>query len=231
MMLVRPRIAALVVLVALSACTTTRVDVAEDININWTTEQKRVLLVEPDVQLGELTAGGTFEPRADWTQSAQRYITREASRIMRGGAIDLVQIDKLEDPREFQLTKLHGAVGQAALVHLFTPGMALPNKTKAMDWTLGPGTNIMRDRYDADYALFMYVRDSYTTAGRAFLMVGAAMFGVGVQGGTQVGYTSLVDLRTGDVIWFNLLTSSGGDLRTAEPAREVVQKLLEGLPL
>lgn len=222
---------AVLVLLGLSACSTARVNVADDLNIQWAEGQKRVLLVEPDVQLGELTAGGGFEPRADWTQSAQRYITAEASHILRTQNIDLVTIDKLEDPREFQLSKLHGVVGQTALLHLNAPAYALPNKENAMDWTLGPGTNVMRDRYNADYALFMYVRDSYTTAGRALMMIGAAVLGVGMQGGTQVGYTSLVDLRTGDIIWFNLLTSSSGDLRTLEPAQKVVQNLLQGLPL
>ncbi len=79
----------------------------------------------------------------------------------------------------------------------------LPTKGKYLDWTLGSGTNLLRDRYGADYAMFMYLHDTYTSAGRAFVMLGAAALGVGMQGGQQLGYTSLVDLRTGKMVWFN----------------------------
>jgi hypothetical protein len=53
---------------------------------------------------------------------------------------------------------------------------------------------------------------------------------VAVQGGSQVGFVSLVDLETGNIVWFNRLARRSGDLRTAESAREVAQTLLEGLP-
>ncbi|MEI9930428.1 MAG: hypothetical protein WDM89_07705 [Rhizomicrobium sp.] len=57
--------------------------------------------------------------------------------------------------------------------------MKLPSKGDALDWSLGPGTNGLRNEYGADYALFVFVRDSYTSTGRAIMMLGAAMFGVG----------------------------------------------------
>ncbi len=50
-------------------------------------------------------------------------------------------------------------------------------------------------------------------------------------GGQQVGFASLVDLETGDIVWFNRLVSGVGDLRTAEPARAAVDDLLADFPL
>ena len=79
--------------------------------------------------------------------------------------------------------------------------------------------------------MFVTVRDSYTTTGRAFLMLGMAALGVGISGGQQAGFVTLVDLRTGNVVWFNWLTSQNGDLRTPEPAQKVVDNLMKGLPL
>ncbi len=55
--------------------------------------------------------------------------------------------------------------------------------------------------------------------------------GVGLQGGMQVGFASLVDLQTGDVVWFNRLVNQAGDLRTVEPARKAVDELLTDFPL
>jgi hypothetical protein len=52
-----------------------------------------------------------------------------------------------------------------------------------------------------------------------------------VPGGQQVGFGSLVDLRTGDLLWFNRLINPAGDLRTPEPAMKAVDTLLVQLPL
>jgi len=62
------------------------------------------------------------------------------------------------------------------------------------------------------------------------MMVAMAALGIGITGGVQVGYASLVDLRSGQVVWFNQLTRPYGDLRQAEPARETIEALLSGFP-
>jgi len=48
--------------------------------------------------------------------------------------------------------------------------------------------------------------------------------------GQQWGAASLVDLRTGNLVWVNQLASPVGDLRTAESARKAVRSLLGSLP-
>ena len=62
-------------------------------------------------------------------------------------------------------------------------------------------------------------------------ILAAAILGVGIQGGQQVGFISLVDLETGNILWFNRLISGGGDLRTLEPAFNATDNLLEDIPL
>ena len=61
-------------------------------------------------------------------------------------------------------------------------------------------------------------------------MVAMALFGVGLAGGAQVGYASLVDLRDGRVVWFNDLRRPRGDLREAGAAAETLEALLMGFP-
>ena len=95
----------------------------------------------------------------------------------------------------------------------------------------------LREATGADYALFTYIRDSYASSGRKAMRVlgflaGAAMGGyVDIGGGQQVGVATLVDLRTGQVVWFNLMSNQSGDLRDAEGAKETVVDMLTGLPL
>jgi len=63
--------------------------------------------------------------------------------------------------------KLHGAVGGTVLAHHYNPQLRLPSKGEKFDWSLGPSAAAIARSQGADYALFLYVRDSYTSAGRA----------------------------------------------------------------
>jgi len=57
-----------------------------------------------------------------------------------------------------------------------------------------------------------------------------AMAGIGVTGGVQVGYASLIDLDSGQLVWFNQLARGSGALREPESARETMGVLLTGFP-
>jgi hypothetical protein len=215
--------------VLLSACTHTVSNTAAQTPINWTPEKaKRVVIVEPDVVLSELTAGGVAEARADWTQTGKEFIQTDIAAFLASKNIDAVPSGDIIDPREIQLVKLHGAVGVAILQNTL---LNLPTKGKTLDWTLGPGTAALRDHYGCDYALFVFMRDSYSSAGRTAMIIGAALLGVGIQGGQQIGFASLVDLRSGQIVWFNRLASTNGSLKEAKAANDTVANLLNGLPL
>lgn len=222
------QLAAICLAVALGGCTFTQEQKGVNASFDFTTKVKRVIIVDPDVSLGELTAGGLFEARADWTTAAKGFIIADVASTLAAKNIETVRADKAASDHENQVIKLHDLVGQEASLHTL---IRLPTKGDKFDWTLGPGTNELRDQYGADYAIFIYVRDSYTSAGRAAMMIGAAMLGIGIQGGSQAAFVSLVDLRTGNIVWFNRLGSTNGDLRTDAPAKDVVNNLLEGIPL
>lgn len=199
--------------------------------IVWSGQDKHVVLIDPDVELDELTISGILEPRADWSKTGKDFIGADIRSSLSGRGITLVPTNEISDPREAQLVRLHGAVGSAILRHAYIANLKLANKKDALDWTLGPGVQVLRDHYGGDYALFVYVRDSYSSGSRKALMLGAAMLGVAIPGGQQTGFASLVDMRTGQIVWFNFLASATGDLRTDKPAAATVDALLKGLPL
>jgi hypothetical protein len=229
---VRGALALAVLAVCLAGCAQTReMKAGPTTTFDWSVPaQKRIVLVQPDVVLAELTAGGMQEPRADWTKAGQDFVTSGVSSSLSQHGIEVTQLDNLTNPHDIQLVKLHNAVGAEIRIHGFGPA-SLPTKGSALDWTLGPGAQDMRGRYDADYAMFIFVRDSYSTAGRKAIMFLGAMAGISIQGGVQVAYVSLVDLRTGNVVWFNTLFSQFGDLRDAKNANTFVTDLMKGNPL
>ena len=82
---------------------------------------------------------------------------------------------------------------------------------------------------EADYALFVYYRDYQASGGRVGMAILAAALNVALYAGHQGGFTSLVDLKTGKVVWYNNVAASAGDLRTDGGAKKIVGQLFEGL--
>jgi hypothetical protein len=189
----------------------------------------KVALMPADVELYQLTAGGIPEPRADWTAAAVGFVKElYKARKAKLGA-EVVEVADDADEALLELNRLHGAVAGAIAVHHFGI-LALPTKEQKLDWTLGPGVGAVREKSGADYALFVYIRDSYATGERVAAMIIGAMFGVGLPGGIQAAYASLVDLKTGQIVWFNQLLRPSGDLRERDKAQETLDALLSGYP-
>lgn len=192
-------------------------------------EGAKVALMPIDVELFNISAGGVVEPQAEWTNTALGFM-REGFKATRDQAkVHFVDVDDKGEESIDELNRLHGAVGKAIAFHHFGI-FSLPTKDKKLEWTLGPEVKSIRDRTGADYALFVFLHDSYASAERKAAIVVAAIFGVGLGGGVQNGYASLVDLRSGDIVWFNRLIRGTGDLREREPAMESVRSLLAGFP-
>lgn len=194
---------------------------------------KTVVILKADIELYELQASGMSEPRADWTESATANVSEAIQSELADRGVNVVQANKstaTPDVRVRQLELLSTTVGNAILQHEISPYGRLPHRAKTFDWRIGPGASLLRERYQADYALATVVRDSYATSGRKAVMVVGMILGVSAPG-SQKAYTTLVDLNTGKVIWVNYLSSEDGDLRELAPARKAIKSLLSGVPL
>jgi hypothetical protein len=191
-----------------------------------------VAIMPTDIELFSISAGGVAEPRADWTEAASRHFMA-ALREKKNKALKLNVVEVAEkDAEELdEVNALHGAIARAISLHHFGPGfLQLPTKEGKLDWSLGEATRAIKKATGADYAFFTWVRDSYASPERVAAMVALALVGVGVGGGVQTGYASLVELDTGRVLWFNRLQRTSGDLREAEKAAETIDSLLNNFP-
>ncbi len=218
----------------LSGCMSTQVRTAKDPAGEPVRVDGSVVLVEPDIELYELLAGGAQEPRKVWTEAAQRLYPQAAREQLALQGIVLqpdfiLPADAGPDNRLRQLQLLNQAVS-ISILQYGGRGGRLRNKHGQFDWSLGPGVAALRQATGADYALFTYIRDSYTSGGRAAMrIIGFVLLGGDVGGGVQIGLASLVDLRTGQVVWHNLLLDQTGDLRDPTGARETAGDLLKGI--
>jgi hypothetical protein len=194
------------------------------------------VVLKPDVSVGVLTMGGLVEPHEEWTDQATDNVLRAltSQQRARGGHIQVARtLEEAGGDTEAlaDLVRLHGAVGQAIFMHKYA-GQELPAKNDRFDWTLGQTAVDYGARSGFDYALFLRAESSFSSGARQGLQVAGLLscavgVCVGVGGGQQLAFASLVDLDSGLVTWFNVLASSIGDIRTPEGADEMVTKLLE----
>jgi hypothetical protein len=234
-----PRLLLLLLLVAFApaAPAYTKNRVATDANGNPVRISGSVVIVEPNIELSEVLAGGVQEPRKEWSEAARRLYPEEVHRRLQASGIAQrpdydIPDDLPPDTRLGQILRLNEAVSVSILAYTSPGNQLATKKGKRLDWTLGPGVEELRKATGADYALFTYMRDSYTSAGRkALRIVGLLLLGGDIGGGRQVGVTTLVDLRTGQVVWFNFLAKQTGDLRDAAGAQQTAKNMLEGIPL
>jgi hypothetical protein len=203
-----------------------------------------LVVMRPNVQVGIVTTGGLVEPRADWSEQARVNLLEALRRQQagRGGrTLILERRDSIPGvPAETvaNLERLFTAVGGSIVLHRYL-GQHLPTKRRqGIDWTLGEDAVAFGRATGMEYALFLYAQDSFSSAGRTAIQVlGIAGCFVGFcapqGGGGQAAYAALVDLRTGEVAWFNLLRTGSlvpglrfGDIRTPDGAAQMVERLL-----
>jgi hypothetical protein len=228
------RAAVVLAVVAVSACTTTQ-QVA-DTGFKPPQGDYKMLVMQPEVSVGLLTAGGAVEPREDWTQQGRENVLAAlaAHQSTSGGVTTIAGNDAAlaTDAQVLQdLVRLHKAVGISIQLHKYFPNNGLPTKKDKFDWTLGDQAVALRQSSQHDYALFLYAEDSFASGGRAALQVAGfltclAGACVAVSGGQQLAFASLVDLKRGQVVWFNVLASSVGAIRTPDGAKTMVDTLL-----
>lgn len=221
-------------------CRSTHVRTSADFAQLGSLEGARIVLVEPQIQLYELKASGMPEPRADWSREAQRRLPEVFGEMLRQK--NAILLPDYRPPKEMppehqirQVLALNRAVMSTIFLHSYLH-VPLPtrgvSRKKPLSWTLGPGAAAIRQATGADYMLYVQVQDTYASSGRvAMMLLGLALQVAILNGGQQAGIATLVDLRTGDVVWFNVLVDQLGDLRDPEGARNTARNLLKGLPL
>jgi hypothetical protein len=189
-----------------------------------------VAIMPVDIELFSISAGGVLEPKADWTEAASGHFNQAVRSRKEKLGLRAVDVSESAADELAEVNSLHAAVAQAIAMHHFGP-LGLPTKDGKLDWSLSDAVAPVKKATGARYALFSWVRDSYASAERKAAMIGMALLGIGISGGIQVGYASLVDLESGQVVWFNRLARASGDLREAESAAETVNALLSEFPV
>jgi hypothetical protein len=197
-----------------------------------------IIVLKPDIELTLLTAAGLQEPNSQWSNQATMHINTSLRSALSQRQQTFVPVDPstITTGRANQVLRLHDAVATSILA--FNYGFqSLPTRRSTdFNWTLGPGAlelaRLEAGNSEAKYALITVGRGTYSSGGRwAMAIVGAAVGASVPMGGQQV-YASLVELSTGNIVWFNVASAGPqDDMRRPEGANALITTLLKDVPL
>jgi len=220
---------ALAFMVSVSACATSS-KVKQIDRLDTVDDNVKIVLMPPDIRYYLVTTGGVAEPHAEWTKAARENFSEAIGEFAESIGSDLKILDDTNlSPWEIEYEQLHSAVGATIIGNYFGP-YKLPSKAGGFDWSLGPDIARIGEEHDADYALFVYYRDRQASGGRVAFAILAAAAGAATDWGSESGFASLVDLKTGDIVWFNIVTAGSGELRSKDGAAQAVAHLFKDIP-
>lgn len=204
--------------------------------------KKNIIIVPPMVKVFELSSSGQ-ELMDEWTQTASSNMQASLKNFISNrysSNYEVLNLDNLSDEQKKIIKDSNNLMYRVtpsiithALDHSF---VKFKDKQKNFDYKLG--TDISKINKTDDLFLFINGADSVQTAGKKTVetvkLIVGALLGIGI-GGNYGGQTfvavSLVDGKSGDIVWHNYYTSQGADdLREQISSDKVIQGLLNELP-
>ena len=228
---------ALIASVALAGCVQTQQ--YADVEFAPPQGDYKLLVMRPDVAVGSVTTGGLVEPRADWTETARAKLLAalRAQQAGRGG--NVLILDRRDSAARSRCR--HGRRARAASLcgRQLDRASQIFGRLPADQARQGPRLDAWRGCRRARPAHRLWIMRCSSTprtasprpAGWRLQVLGVAGCLVGfcapnIGGAGQFAYACLVDLRTGEVVWFNVLQTGSqvagikmGDIRTERAPR------------
>jgi hypothetical protein len=200
---------------------------------------KRIVVLPVEFTVYEKSVAGV-EAVPGWSETAQYSLGDAASKMLRlDNRFEIVAMPTLDGEADALLrehVELFKIVADTVTTFISYGGKAWKEMRTNFDYTLGDGLVFLADAAQADYALIIAGAEIKQTGGSVFLQLLAAAGGVGLSGGGTYIVVGIVNLRSGDVAWFNwksgaeVFGMTGSDVRDPTTAQAVVSKMFAEYP-
>ena len=192
----------------------------------------KIVVLKPDVKLYEVDAMGDRIIKADWTNQAKKNVEIAMREFLKNENLNVNFLETELNEEQSQYLKLQKKVSDVIVGHVVVPEQKIPSKDiEGLDWTLGPKFSQSFQNIDADYVLILNIRDYFSTGGRILAQTLLVLLGGTYIPLIQQGYGTLIDVRTGDLVWFDFAQAeSFGDTRNEKGAKDAIEKILKKLP-
>ena len=201
---------------------------------------RKMLMLPADIRVHEISAGGVVEKVDEWTINASNHAMKSVREIAGSKSLfELKEAPALAEAEKQVLDQhlaLYELVAGSADFSKSGPLAPWRERAKNFDYTLGPGLRELAERSDLDAAVIVIGSDYISSTGRKATMalgiLAAAFTGVALVpvGGTAYVSVGVVDLRTGNLLWFATSRGQNNDLRQEQQVHAVLEKLFTGYP-
>jgi hypothetical protein len=191
---------------------------------------KKFILLPADITVNELSAGGVTEKVEEWSIKATQNVEKSIrAHIAAKRGVQLVELPPLSGNERENVEQYRALYDQVAYA-AFTYGRGWPHKNERFDYGVGNGLKFLREKTGADAAIFCIGVDSKSTGGRKAAFIFAAAFGVAIPMGTSFLNIGIVDLATGDILWYSYDVSQTMNLDEPIDVDRLVANVLENYP-
>lgn len=192
-----------------------------------------ILVLESDTKVTEQSAAGMPMPNSDWTSAAREALGKalDSGLAEHKSKMEILPaLSPSDNALVHDYRTLFGSIAQSVISYKLLPDDRLPTKDGRFDWTMGSGIAQLDRSGTASYGLFYGTADSYASRARTSVETVQAALGMEADKGEHRGYVGLVDMKTGDLLWFKVDVRMSGDVRTNEGAKRRIAQLLAGFP-
>jgi hypothetical protein len=205
-------------------------------NLDLVTLPKKVLIIEPEIYVKELSVGGVAERVEDWSNTAKNNVIAVIdAQISQKRIFDKAVLPKDLEVEAVNLLEEHVALYDLVGFNAFYYGRGQvggwDHKKGEFDYTLGAGLKEISEKTGADAAMFVVGEDYISSGGRKAARIFAALMGVVLPASPTFLSVGLIDLKSGDLLWMNYGTAlDSKDLRKPEDVKKMLDEMLQYYP-
>ncbi|MBF0523165.1 MAG: hypothetical protein HQL24_08940 [Candidatus Omnitrophica bacterium] len=208
---------------------------------NYFDQSKTIGVISPGVKIYSLTAGGIDQYNDEWSIQSKEKILRlikEKLETVSNSKVAYIDEKQLNESQKDLVSEQNGmffTVAHSIIAHTYLPVSQFPYKVKNFDYTMGDEVGDLNSIANVDTLLFCSGRNYIWTTGRVSLSIFGALLGAAtgvcviVPAGPEWIVLSLVDAKTGEVIWFNYKPMPG-DLRNEDVDKKIIDELFKDFP-
>ncbi|HVN47860.1 MAG TPA: hypothetical protein VMU30_03450, partial [Bacteroidota bacterium] len=204
---------------------------------------KTVSLLPPKVEVFEVSAGGSYDKKDDWSQKGNDNIQAGIVTAMKKYSDIHFSILKIDSTQSIQKNilqdadALYDAVNRSIAAHAYLSSINYFHG-KRENFQYAIDTSIQSLDTTADAFLLIRAKDYVASSGRTAVQVASVL--VGAFAGIRVTpnslptevETALIDRRTGQVIWHSMVAENGTyTLRDETAESSLFTKMFKGIPL
>ena len=216
----------------LTSCATVTSNVYHSASSMTPPLSSKVLIFPPDAVVNLKNAGGSSEPRADWSEQVQSALTDAVVNYMFENGIEAIPYGS-NTVSDQHIDVLRQATVMMDGVELSQRGGGIGSQRL---YALSQDQLDKLDSYGADYLLIVALRSDVASGGRQAVAILGALAGAVVETSSAQFRAAVFDLRDGQLAWANVDAQALSDIGNVVTANETgweraIDHILSEFPL